>query len=81
MTAAPVVAGRRRPGLARLYPEPGRLWIAYAPRVWPALDGPWTDLAAGCLRSIRDAGQNPSPSELPAIDGNDLDDLFYLPPA
>ncbi len=77
MSAVPVVAGRRRPGLARHHPEPARFWIAYAPRTWPAGDAPWTDLGAARLRSLGASGGSRS-LELP--DAADLDDLLYLPP-
>ncbi len=77
MSAVPVVAGRRRPGLARHHPEPARFWIAYAPRTWPAGDAPWTDLGAVRLRSLGASGGSRN-LELP--DAADLDDLLYLPP-
>ncbi len=84
-----MVTGRRRPGLARLHAEPARLWIVYSPRVWPGGEAPWTDLAAGRLRALKHsvpaeaAGEAPpgAVSEAwPVIDGDDLDDLLYLPP-
>ncbi len=86
MSAVPVVAGRRRPGLARLHAEPARLWIVYAPRVWPAGEAPWTDLARGRPRSLpggsarvtRESALAAS-GALPELDADDLDDLFYLP--
>ena len=77
MSAVPVVAGRRRPGLARHHPEPARFWIAYAPRAWPAGDTPWTDLGAARFKSSRSASGS-RPLELP--DAAELDDLLYLPP-
>ncbi|MEM6457615.1 MAG: hypothetical protein AAF772_21180, partial [Acidobacteriota bacterium] len=33
-------------------PEIVHGWIAWAPRRWRASAGPWTDLAAGCLRAL-----------------------------
>ena len=36
-------------------PEPGRLWIRYAPRAWEGPDRPWLDLAAGRLGRSRAA--------------------------
>ncbi len=80
MSAVPVVAGRRRPGLARLHPEPARLWIVYAPRTWPAGEAPWIDLAAGRLRALRQPARHRGGAALPQIDAADLDDLCYLPP-
>ncbi len=74
----PVVAGRRRPGLARHHPEPARFWIAYAPRSWPAGDAAWTDLGAARLGPSRAASGGSRTLELP--DAADLDDLLYLPP-
>jgi hypothetical protein len=69
------VAERARPA-ARL-PEPGRLWIRYAPRDWPGSQGFWVDLAtAGLGRPPAAAGL-----DLPALGGSEpLDDLLYLPP-
>ncbi len=76
----PVVAGRRRPGLARLHAEPARQWIVYAPRAWPAGAAPWTDLAGNRLRALPGSRDRRAPSSsLPNVDANDLDDLFYLP--
>lgn len=81
MSAVPVVAGRRRPGLARHHPESEKLWIAYAPRIWSAGDAPWTDLAGVRLRSLHDhSGRAAAASALPELDARELDDLFYMPP-
>src|SRR5260370_3502601 len=33
--------------LAAQWPEPGHLWIRYAPRGWEGPERPWLDLAAG----------------------------------
>ena len=77
MSAVPVVAGRRRPGLARHHPEPARFWIAFAPREWPARGAPWTDLGAGRLRSLLGGVDG---ARLPRLDAAELDDLCYLPP-
>ncbi len=64
--------------MARLHPEPARLWIVYASRTWPAGTAPWTDLAAGRLRALDPRGADLG--GLPEVDAADLDDLFYLPP-
>ncbi len=80
MSAVPVVAGRRRPGLAYSHPEPARFWIAYAPRAWPAGGAPWTDLGGARLQSLRAASGSGKTAELARLDAADLDDLFYLPP-
>ncbi len=80
MSAVPVVAGRRRPGLARHHPEPARFWIAFAPRAWPAAGAPWTDLGAALLRSLRAGPGTGKAVELPHLDATDLDDLLYVPP-
>jgi hypothetical protein len=59
---------------ARL-PEPGHLWIRFAPRSWQGPDRPWLDLAAGRLgRSSR------PPAAAAEASGQLLDDLLYLPP-
>ncbi len=79
MSAAPVVAGRRRPGLARHHSEPARFWIGFAPRAWPAAVAPWTDLVGAGLRTLH-AGTGSKTVELPRLDAADLDNLFYLPP-
>ena len=79
MSAVPVVAGRRRPGLVRIHPEPSRFWIAFSPRQWP--DGaPWTDLGGSRLRSLSARTGGEDAVELPRLDASELDDLFYLPP-
>lgn len=57
---------------ARLLPDPGRLWIRFRPRRWPAPGDPWTDLAAATL------GRGQAAAEV-AVSG-ELDDLLYLPP-
>jgi hypothetical protein len=79
--------------LAERLPEPGHLWIRFAPRAWEGPDRPWLDLAAGRLgrRSRRSGavtkavagGERPwtgSLLETPGATGPPLDDLLYLPP-
>ena len=74
-----MVAGRRRPGVARQHPEPGRSWIVYVPRAWPDGAAPWTDLASGRLR-VPPGGEVSAGEALPELDALELDDVFYLPP-
>jgi hypothetical protein len=78
---------------ARL-PEPGRLWIRYAPRRWEGPERPWLDLAAGRLGrsggpSAAGAGLHagaggvdvqPGLGDLPGTSEPSLDDVLYLPP-
>jgi len=59
-------------------PEPGRLWIRYAPREWPAPDAFWVDLASARLG--RSAPPGGAPENLPDLGSEPLDDLLYLPP-
>jgi hypothetical protein len=76
------------PRLAARLPEPGRLWIRYAPRRWEGPERPWLDLAAGRLgRSSRPAAAiaggddgGPSVSDLLGTAEPSLDDVLYLPP-
>ncbi len=80
MSAVPVVAGRRRPGLARLHAEPARLWIVYAARAWHGASEPWTDLAGSRVRSLPGSRERRHAGDcLLALDASELDDLFYLP--
>ena len=65
---------RTRP--VRQLPEPGRFWIAYAPRNWRAAASLWTNLASSRVDALRGA---PSP-ELPELETDEVDDLLYLPP-
>ncbi len=59
--------------LAVLLPDPGRLWVRYAPRAWPGPDTPWTNFATA------DLGE-PAPAAVVEVE-RPLDDLLYLPPA
>ncbi len=85
---SPAVRAAAFPSLTARLPEPGRLWIRYAPRRWEGPDRPWLDLAAGRLgRSRRpaaaiagdDAGR-PSLGHLLGTAEPSLDDVLYLPP-
>lgn len=60
----------------RQIPEPGRFWIAHAPRTWRCAGGLWTDLATGQLGGLRHSSE----STIPQLEAQDLDDLLYLPP-
>jgi hypothetical protein len=53
-------------------PDPGRLWIRFAPRSWPAPPEPWSDFAGARLGTSR-AGQGVTVAGA-------LDDVLYLPP-
>ncbi len=77
--SAPVVAGRRRPGVVRQHAEPSRSWIVYSPRAWPARDAPSTDLASARLRALPGGEAGFAGPELPELDALELDDVFYLP--
>jgi hypothetical protein len=57
-------------------PEPGRFWVRFAPRRWPAPAAPWIDLAAGTLGGELE----PDPGALETLRGLRLDDVLYLPP-
>jgi hypothetical protein len=59
---------------ARL-PEPGHLWIRFAPRDWQGPDRPWLDLAGGRLGRSR----RPETGVAAAVVAP-LDDVLYLPP-
>ncbi|HEX6202550.1 MAG TPA: hypothetical protein VF100_06065 [Thermoanaerobaculia bacterium] len=76
MTAAPPPVEPLRP-TARA-PEPGGLWIRYAPRGWPAPGGWWLDLAKGEL--VAPAGEGEPPAALPELAGGPFDDVVWLPP-
>jgi hypothetical protein len=86
--AAPAVRPAAFPRLLARLPEPGRLWVRYAPRGWEGPDRPWLDLAAGRLgRSNRQtaaiaAGDDGGPGGggLLGTAGPALDDVLYLPP-
>jgi hypothetical protein len=76
----PTAAGGAGGGLrfSSQVPEPGRFWIAHAPRVWGWAEGPWCDLAAGrVVRRGRGAPPGPQPGAVPAAR---FDDVVYLPP-
>lgn len=60
----------------RQIPEPGRFWIAHAPRTWRCAGGLWTDLATNQLGGLRSRSE----AEPPLLDADGLDDLLYLPP-
>ncbi|MBV8202135.1 MAG: hypothetical protein JOZ15_16060 [Acidobacteria bacterium] len=62
--------------VAAQLPEPGHLWIRFAPRGWQGPDRPWLDLATGRLGR---SGSRP-PALAPAPSGPPLDDVLYLPP-
>jgi len=73
-SAAAVPAGPGAAGALRLasrLPEPGHLWIRFAPRVWEGPDRPWLDLATGRLgRSNRpSAALGAAPGQAPAMTG------------
>lgn len=81
MTAAPPPAEPLRP-TARA-PEPGCLWIRYAPRGWPAPRRWWLDLAKGELvaPAVEErVGEGRPPSALPELAGGPFDDVVWLPP-
>jgi hypothetical protein len=81
MTAAPPPAEPARP-TARA-PEPGGLWIRYAPRGWPAPGGWWLDLAKGELVAPAGegrVGEGGPPAALPELAGGPFDDVVWLPP-
>ncbi|MEA2694185.1 MAG: hypothetical protein QOJ16_3572 [Acidobacteriota bacterium] len=61
-------------------PEPGRFWVRYTPRLWPAPGGPWTDLAACRLGWGRSPGSNAAHAATLDAGPAPLDDLLYLPP-
>ena len=56
-------------------PEPGRLWIRFAPRRWPGPSGWWIDLARAepATEALRSA-------TAPGRVTLDFDDVVYLPP-
>lgn len=56
-------------------PEPSRLWIRWAPALWPGPEEPWIDLAAGRLGASEPpaSGWSPLPAALEP-------DVLYLPP-
>ena len=58
--------------LLTLLPDPGRLWIRYAPREWNGPAGLWTNLATA------DLGQTEPEAAVQV--GRALDDVLYLPP-
>lgn len=58
--------------LLTLLPDPGRLWIRYAPRAWPGPPQPWTNFAT--------AGLGEAVPEAAVQVGRSLDDVLYLPP-
>ena len=75
--AATAAAAARRPRVRA--PEPGNLWVRYAPRGWPAPDRPWLDVAAGRLGwPAEDAGS--AAGALAAVGGAPLDEVLWLPP-
>lgn len=91
MTAAPShPAEAARPTVRA--PEPGFLWIRYAPRGWPAPPVPWLDLARGGLgapgrgKAPGDAGAQTgvhppgAATPLPELAGGPFDDVVWLPP-
>jgi hypothetical protein len=61
-------------------PEPGRFWVRYTPRLWPAPGGPWTDLAACRLGWGRSPGSHAAHAATLDAGPAPLDDLLYLPP-
>lgn len=77
--------------LASRLPEPGHLWIRFAPKAWAGPDRPWLDLATGRLgRSSRSSaplggagtgdGDRLGLGDLLGLAEAPLDDLLYLPP-
>ena len=60
----------------RQIPEPGRFWIAHAPRTWRCAGGLWTDLATSQLGGLRSRSE----TAIPQLDADEVDDLLYLPP-
>ena len=57
----------------RQRPDPARLWVAVAPRLWPGPDHEWIDLATGGLGRHSPAVKPMAPA------GEMLDDVVYLP--
>lgn len=79
MTAAPPhPAEAARPTVRA--PEPGFLWIRYAPRGWPAPPAPWLDLARGGLGAPGAEADDGAAAALPELAGAPFDDVVWLPP-
>lgn len=68
----------KTPRPASQLPEPGRFWIRFVPRSWPGLTLPWVNLAGSRLEEL--SARAGDPQELPALPGDPLDDVLYLPP-
>lgn len=65
-----------RSPFVRQIPEPGNLWIRFAPRNWPSPQKPWIDLATRTLGAVSDSVA----TSLPDLGAEPLDDVLYLPP-
>lgn len=59
-------------------PDPGHFWLRFTPRQWRGPERPWTNLAAGGLRSP--GGRRHAPHAFPDLPARALDDVVYLPP-
>lgn len=68
----------REERFAAQLPDPGHLWIRYAPRHWHGPRHPWTDVARGALAGS--PGRRVQPHPLPAAPALPDDDVVYLPP-
>ena len=65
-----------RSPFVRQIPEPGNLWIRFAPRNWPNPRGAWIDLATRTLGAVSES----EVATLPDLGSEPLDDVLYLPP-
>lgn len=65
-------------GFATQLPDPGHLWVRYAPRQWRGPRRPWTDCARGTLCGA--AGRRALSLPLPEPPAHPCDDVVYLPP-
>jgi hypothetical protein len=80
MTAAPPQPAEAARPTVRA-PEPGFLWIRYAPRGWPAPPMLWLDLARGGLGAPgAEAADDGAATSLPELAGGPFDDVVWLPP-
>jgi hypothetical protein len=80
MTAAPPQPAEAARPTVRA-PEPGFLWIRYAPRGWPAPPVWWLDLARGGVGGPGAEGPDVgAAAALPELAGAPFDDVVWLPP-